>query len=200
MIQINTVFSKLYKINIIVSCYVVNYFINSFGKEKYVVTHTHKKINPTVISLHKDKTRPSRRMHTPFKEVNHFFGKLRTPDWMRSFHWPDTAPSHIPMFSEGKLPKVDIIDKNNYVLIRAELPGVDKKNLDISMTGNSVTIKASTSYENKEEKSNYYQSEIEYGQYIRTLTLPADVDIEQAKSSFKNGVLELTVPKVEHSQ
>lgn len=68
------------------------------------------------------------------------------------------------------------------------------------MTDNSVTIKASTCYEDKEEKSNYYRSEIAQGQYSRTIGLPADVDIEQAKSSFKNGVLELTVPKLGHAQ
>lgn len=80
------------------------------------------------------------------------------------------------------------------------MPGVAKKDLDISMTDHSVTIKACTSYENKEEKSDYYRSEIEQGEYSRTIGLPADVDIDQAKSSFKNGLLELTVPKMERSQ
>ena len=75
-----------------------------------------------------------------------------------------------------------------------------KKDLKISMTDNSVTIKATTSYEEKEEKSDYYRSEIAQGEYTRTVGLPADVDIEKAKSIFKNGVLELTVPKLEHSQ
>ena len=164
------------------------------------MTHAKKKTTPTVTNLHEGKISPIRRMLTPFKEIDHFFGQLKSPDWMRSFHWPDAVQSHIPMFAEGKFPKVDIIDNDNDVLIRAELPGVDEKDLDISMTYNSVTIKASTSYESKEEKGNYYRSEIEQGQYCRTLTLPANVDIEQAKSSFKNGVLELTVPKVERSQ
>jgi len=164
------------------------------------MTHAHKKTNSTVTNLHEGKIKPTRRMFTPFEEINHFFGQLKSRDWMRSFHWPDAVQSHIPMFAEGKLPKVDIINNDNDVLIRAELPGVDEKDLDISMTDNSVTIKANTSYENKEEKANYYRSEIEHGQYCRTLTLPADVDIEQAKSSFKNGVLELTVPKIERSQ
>ena len=164
------------------------------------MTHAQKKTNPTVTNLHEGKTSPARRMLAPFEEFDYFFNQLKSRDWMHSFHWPDTVQSHIPMFAEGKLPKVDIIDNDNDLLIRAELPGVDKKDLDISMTDNSVTIKASTSYENKEEKGDYYRTEIAQGQYSRTLTLPADVDIEQAKSSFKNGLLELTVPKVERSQ
>ena len=149
-------------------------------------------------NLHEGKSKPTSRMMAPFEEFGHLFAKLKSPDWMHSFHWPDAVQSHIPMFAEGKVPKVDIIDNGNDLLIRAELPGVDKKDLDISMTDNRVTIKASTSYENKEEKYNYYRTEITQGEYYRTLTLPANVDIEQAKSSFKNGVLELTVPKVEH--
>ena len=104
------------------------------------------------------------------------------------------------MFAEGRMPKVDIIDNDNDLLIRAELPGVDKKDLDISMTDNSVTIKASSRYEEKEEKADYYRSEIAQGAYSRTIGLPADVDIDQATTSFKNGVLELTVPKLERSQ
>jgi len=164
------------------------------------MTHAQKKTTPTVTNLHEGKIRATRRILAPFEEFEHFFDQLRSRDWMHSFHWPDTVQSHIPMFAEGKFPKVDIIDNDNDLLIRAELPGVDKKDLDISMTDNSVTIKASTSYEDREEKGDYYRSEIAQGQYCRTLTLPADVDIEQAKSSFKNGVLELTVPKVERSQ
>lgn len=68
------------------------------------------------------------------------------------------------------------------------------------MTDNSITLKAKSSYKNEEEKSNYYRSEIAQGEYVRTIGLPADVDINQAESSFKNGLLELTVPKLERSQ
>ena len=68
------------------------------------------------------------------------------------------------------------------------------------MTDNSVTIKAKTSYEDKEEKSNYYRSEIGQGLFTRTVALPAEVDIDNAKSSFKDGILELSIPKLERSQ
>lgn len=164
------------------------------------MTQAHKKTEPNVTNLQKTATSPSRRMMSPFDDFNNFFEQFRNRDWMHPFNWPGSAQSHIPMFAEGKMPKVDIIDNEKDVLIRAELPGVDKKDLDISMTDHSVTIKACTSYEAKEEKSDYYRSEIEQGEYSRTIGLPADVDIDQAKSSFKNGILELTVPKMECSQ
>ena len=164
------------------------------------MTQAQKQTKPTVTNLHKNVASPSNRMLAPFDELDRFFDQLRSRDWMHQFHWPDTVQSHIPMFAEGRIPKVDIIDNDNDMLIRAELPGVDKKDLNISMTDNTVTIRAKTNYENKEEKSDYYHSEIAQGLFTRTIGLPAEVDIDKAKSSFKNGVLELTVPKVERSQ
>ena len=164
------------------------------------MSHAHKKTEPTVTNLHKGKENPARNMLSSLDEFDRFFSQLRSRDWMHPFHWPDAVQSHIPMFAEGRSPKVDIIDNDKDLLIRAELPGVNKKDLKISMTDNSVTIKATTSYEEKEEKSDYFRSEISQGEYTRTVGLPADVDIEKAKSIFKNGVLELTVPKLEHSQ
>jgi HSP20 family protein len=65
------------------------------------------------------------------------------------------------------------------------------------LTENVVTIKASISHEEKEEKGDYYRSEISRGSFSRTLTLPANVDGAKAKATFKNGVLELVLPKLE---
>jgi len=164
------------------------------------MAHAHKKIDSRVTNIKKDSHIPAHKMMSPFDNVEHFFNQLRNRDWMHSFDFSSAVPSHIPMFSDGKLPQVDIVDNDIDLLIRAALPGVDKKDLDISMTDNSVTIKASTNYEDKEEKSDYFRSEITHGEYSRTIGLPADVDIDKAKSNFKNGVLELTVPKMARSQ
>lgn len=164
------------------------------------MAHAHKHTGPNVTKIHKGEIAPARRMLTPFEDIDHFFNQLRSRDWLAPFHWPAGAESHVPMFAEGRMPKVDIIDHDKDLLIRAELPGVDKKDLDISMTDSSVTIKASSRFEEKEEKADYYRSEIAQGAYSRTIGLPADVDIDQAKTSFKDGVLELTVPKLERSQ
>lgn len=164
------------------------------------MSQTQKKSNPTVTKIQKGANMPAHRALSPFDEIEHFFEQFRNRDWMHPFHSTSIAQSHIPMFSEGKFPKVDIIDNEKDIVIRAELPGVDKKDLDISMTDNSVTIKACTSYEDKEERANYFRSEIAQGEYSRTIRLPADVMIDDAKTSFNNGTLELTVPKSERSQ
>jgi HSP20 family protein len=98
------------------------------------------------------------------------------------------------------MPKVDIIDRDDEVFIRAELPGVDKKDIDISMTDNTVTIKGETRKEEKEEKGDYFRRETSHGCYTRTLSLPADVNTDKTNATFKDGVLELTMPKIERAK
>lgn len=101
---------------------------------------------------------------------------------------------------QGKLPRVDVIDRDEEVLVRAEVPGVDKKDLEISVSENSVTINGKTSHEEKEEKGSYYRCEVSRGVFTRTVALPSDVDADKAKTTFKDGVLELTLPKVTKSK
>lgn len=135
----------------------------------------------------------------PFEEMERMFDNYFSRGWMRPFQmeWP-TFPK-IKAF-EGKSPSVDVIERDNEVVVKAELPGVDKKDLDISVTKNTVTIKGSTSHEEKEEKGDYYRCEISRGSYSRTLSLPADVDEEKTRAKFKDGILELTLPKLKKSK
>lgn len=144
-------------------------------------------------------TEPARVM-SPFEEMEHYFQSHFPKGWMHPLNWPRPSWSELSAPFEGKTPKVDVIDRDNEVVVKAELPGVDKKDLDISVTRNSVTIKGSTSHEEKEEKGNVYRREISCGSYSRTLSLPAEVKEDQAKAKFKDGILELTMPKVEKSK
>ncbi len=141
----------------------------------------------------------SRSLH-PFEEVDRLFENLLARGWLRPLHWdaPSFEGLHAPF--EGKVPRVDVIDRKKEVVIRAEIPGVEKRDLDVSMTDTSVTIKGTTSREEKEERDDYYRSEIAKGSFSRTVALPENVDAGNAKADFKDGVLELTVPKVEVSK
>lgn len=133
---------------------------------------------------------------SPFDEMDRMFEGFFPRRWMQPFHW---EMPHWPNMPEIKAPKVDIIDRDKEVVVKAELPGVAKEDIDLSMTDNSVTIKGSTSHEEKEEKGNYYRSEISRGSFSRTVALPAEVDAENAKATFNDGILELVIPKVERS-
>jgi len=136
----------------------------------------------------------------PFEEMDRLFENLSPRGWLRPFHggWPSWGEL-MPTF-EGKFPRIDIIDRDTEIIVRAEVTGVEKKDLDVSMADDSVTIKGCTQHEEKEEKGDYYRCEISRGVFSRTVSLPSTVDSAKAKATFKDGVLELALPKVEKSK
>jgi HSP20 family protein len=141
------------------------------------------------------KAEPARTL-SPFEEMDRLFENYFGRGWLHPFRWERPSWGDLTMPFEGKLPRVDVVDRDDEVIVKAELPGVDKKDLDITVTDNTVSIKGSTSHEEKEEKGDYYRCEISRGVFSRMVALPADVDAEKASSKFKDGVLELTLPKV----
>jgi HSP20 family protein len=138
---------------------------------------------------------------SPFDAMEQLFESYFPRGWMRPFRmeWPSWPEGAAAPF-EGKTPKVDVIDRDNELIVKAELPGVDKKDVDISLTRNSVTIKGTTSHEEREEKGDYYRCEMSRGSYARTVMLPADVAEDKASAKFRDGVLELTLPKLEQTK
>ena len=134
-----------------------------------------------------------------FEEMDRMFDNFMRQGWMRPgrFEWP-SFPELATL--ETKLPKIDVIERDNEVVVLAEVPGVDKNDLDVSVSDNTLTIKGSTRHEEKEEKGDYYRHEISTRAYNRMVALPTDVDGTKAKASFKDGVLELTLPKTEKAR
>lgn len=116
----------------------------------------------------------------------------------RRSEWPSWGELTAPF--EARMPKVDVIDRDEEVMVRAEIPGVDKNDLDVTVADNVVTIKAESKQEKKEEKGDYYRCEISRGAFARTIALPHNVDASGAKAKFKDGVLELTLPKTEKTK
>jgi hypothetical protein len=87
----------------------------------------------------------------------------------------------MPAVFEGRMPSVDVIDRDNEILVRAEIPGVDKKDLDVSVTEDSVCIKGSVQHEEEEEKGEYYRRETSSGSFARTMILPSEVDTAKSE-------------------
>jgi len=136
------------------------------------------------------------RMLSPFEGFDRMFDEFLGRGWMRPFRRDWLA---FPEF-EMTIPKVDVIDRDEEVVVRAEVPSVKKEDIEISISGNMVTIKGETKKEEKEEKGDYYRAEISRGSFSRMVSLPADVDESKAKASLKDGVLELTLPKIEKAK
>jgi len=131
-----------------------------------------------------------------FDEMDRVFDEFFGRGWLRPFRWE--RPS---LFGEGAFaPKVDVLDRDDDVVVRAELPGVKKEDVEVSISGNMLTIKGETKHEEKEEKGDYYRAEMSRGAFSRTFSLPTEVDQARAAAAMKDGVLELTLPKIEKSK
>ena len=137
---------------------------------------------------------------TPFDEMERFFDSVFSRGWLRPFGWERPAWGEMLSAFEGRMPKVDVIDREDEVVVRAEVPGVTKDDLDVSVSENTVTIRGETKHEEKEEKGDYHRSEITRGAFARTVLLPSNVNADEAKAKFADGVLELTLPKVEKAK
>ncbi|MFZ5557388.1 MAG: Hsp20/alpha crystallin family protein [Pseudomonadota bacterium] len=133
----------------------------------------------------------------PFVEMERFFDRLFPRGWLRPFAWEPVGWGEMaPLFELNAL-KIDVIDKETEVVIRAEVPGIDKKDLEVSLDDNLLTIKGKAAREREEEKENYFRREISRGEVSRTVLLPTAVDGARTASELKDGVLELRLPKIE---
>ena len=137
---------------------------------------------------------------TPWEELDRWFAGLGRGGGLQPFgrHWLQLPETMAPF--TGKQPKVDLLDREHEIVVRAELPGVSKDDVEVTVEEFSLTIKATTRQEQEEEEGEYYHREMSSGEYQRTLALPAAVDEEKARASFTDGVLELTLPKQEQTR
>jgi HSP20 family protein len=137
---------------------------------------------------------------TPFDELDRIFDAVFPRGWLRPFHfdWPMMRELHVPF--EGKMPRVDVIERDDEILVRAELPGVSRDDIEVTLTEHSLTLNAVTKREEEEERGDFRRHEITRGEFHRTVALPENVDAEQTKARFENGLLEVTLPKAEPSK
>jgi HSP20 family protein len=129
--------------------------------------------------------------------VDRFFGRR----WPSLARWPDfSLTGDLLGKMEARVPSLDVLDRDHEILVRAEIPGIDKKDISISLTDNLLTIKGQTSREEKEEKGDFHRHEISRSSFARSVTLPGAVDSSKANATLKDGVLEITLPKTESSK
>lgn len=91
-------------------------------------------------------------------------------------------------------PDVDVFQKNNELTIRADLPGLKREEVSVDIADDTVTIHGERKRESEEEREGYYRSERSYGSFSRVIPLPEGAITEQAKATFRDGVLEITMP------
>jgi HSP20 family protein len=119
-----------------------------------------------------------------------FFGRRMRPWWP----WPRGESMEIAT------PAVDLYEEKDDIVVKAELPGIEKDNVEVNLSNHHLTIKGEKKKEEEVKEENYYRSERTYGAFFRTVELPADVQGEKVKASFKNGILEVRLPKTEEAK
>jgi HSP20 family protein len=130
-----------------------------------------------------------------FEEMERWFeeGMRRPFSMMRPFWAPRVRATDI----EEMMPSVDIFEEGGDVVVKAELPGLKKEEIDVSVADNTMTISGEKKQEEKVEKKDYYRMERSYGSFTRSFRLPTEVQMDKARASFKDGILEIRVPKSE---
>lgn len=141
---------------------------------------------------------PPARAQTPFDEMEQMFESFLLPrGWMRPL-WERPMRGELMATMEARFPRMDVVDRENEIVVRAEVPGLSKEEIEVSLMGEELVIKGASRHENvTDEKGRYHRREISSQSFERSITLPAAVDAEKATTSFKDGVLELTLPKRE---
>lgn len=132
------------------------------------------------------------RLLAPLEQMERMLDAFRRGDWFRpmsfDWDWPE-----LPL--EGRFPSIDVIDRDKEIQIKAEVPGIEKDDLSVTVADRRLTIKGESRHEEESEEGELHRREIRSGSFSRTLTLPDDVDGSKAKASYRDGMLELRLPK-----
>ena len=121
-----------------------------------------------------------------------FFGRRTRPWWPERWSRTDEL--------ELRAPAVDVFEEKDDIVVKAELPGIEKDNIEVNLTDHTLTIKGEKKKEEEVKEENYYRSERSYGSFVRTVELPKDVRADKVKAAFKNGILEVRMPKTEEAK
>ena len=134
-------------------------------------------------------SRPEGDMDRMFED---FLGRRTLPFWPERW-WPAAR-------MKITTPAVDLYEEKDDIVVKAELPGMEKDNIEVNLSERRLTIKGEKKQEEEVKKEGYYRSERSYGSFVRTLELPREVQTDKVKADFKNGILMIRLPKTEEAK
>ena len=127
---------------------------------------------------------------SPFRELERFrrdFDDMLNRFFGGAGSWQESSP----MLA---VPPIESFVQDDKLIVRADLPGIDPKNVEITVTGNTLTLRGTRRSEHENKDRDFMHREVSYGSFERTLTLPSGIKVEDIKASYQNGVLELAIP------
>ena len=131
----------------------------------------------------------------PFHEVDELLERYTKPG-----DWPFRGGRNLMSRTSDWAPRVDISETDQKFIVRAEVPGVDRKDIKINIEDHVLSIRGESKQEKEEEKEQFQRVERFYGSFCRSFSLPDNVDEEKIEADFKNGLLTLAIPKTESSK
>ncbi len=105
-----------------------------------------------------------------------------------------------PLTTASFVPAVDVYEDDKKVMLKLEVPGIEEKDLDVSVENNTLTVKGERKFEKEEKEENFHRIERRYGSFFRAFTLPSTVDTEHVQASYNAGVLKLELTKRPEAQ
>ena len=135
------------------------------------------------------KWNPARELGSLHREMDDLFNRV----FGRSERWA-TMPS---MIGGLNYPAIDVVKEGNDLITHVEMPGVDPKDVEITVTGNLLTIKGERKLEKEYNNEDYFSREISFGSFERSVTLPVEVNADKIKATYKKGLLEIRMPAAE---
>jgi len=129
--------------------------------------------------------RPFRELEEMERRFEDVFGRPFLPAvWRR-----------IPMVEMGWAPAIEVFEKEDKFVVKAELPGMREEDIDVSVVGDTLTIKGERKAESEVKEEDYYCCERSYGSFSRSIALPSSVDAKKIEAGYEDGVLEVSLPK-----
>ena len=143
----------------------------------------------------------ARREDNPFEALHREMNDLFA-DFFREFDSPFRGLA--PAAGRGPVamgaPSVDVSETDDEVQVTADLPGLTEKDVEVTLDDGALTIRGEKKDEREEQGENFHRVERQYGTFVRSIQLPSDVVADQVTASFKNGVLEVLLPKSEEAK
>ncbi len=133
----------------------------------------------------------------PWKQIDRFFDEIWRDPFRSFFRFP-FFESDVELMQWS--PMADIEETDDAFILRMDLPGMNKKDIHVSLDNNILTIRGERKREGVEKEENYRLMERYYGKFNRTFTLPASVDVNSVNAEFKDGVLVVTIKKKEEAK
>lgn len=133
-------------------------------------------------------------------EVERLLERMMSRSWPALDWWKMPAWDGLLKSMELRMPNVDVVDRSDDILVRVEVPGMDKNDLDISLADNVLSVKGSAREAKEEKGGEYYRREISSTAFARSVSLPVAVVAAKTTATLKDGILEIVLPKVDASR